>query len=507
MAAKPRSLRLELVASLAMVLFMAVVSLSLAAELLGQRRHDDQELQRLTDYTGGVATLAARSFRGATDFDRDQLAQLLQQSTASQFGVVALRVYLVSEHGAESVSEVGIAEDYPAPRDGFARVDDSRLASTGVVIIDEPIPTFGATQRSANAVLRVVAQPSPWTQGYDWRETLIVATGVGGLLLLLGFLLVELQVLRPLRGVERAAGQVTAGDLEAAVPEEGAAEFRSLAAAFNRMTAALARQSKQLGEQRDQLQRSEQLAGIGKLAAGVAHEVGNPLAAILGYTEFLLDPRTELGAEQRELLERVQNQTQRIQKIVNQLLDYSRPSATARQSIKLHEQATELRTLLEQDPRVEGVEIEVRGPVELEATADPGLLHQVLLNLAVNACLAAKSGPAKQPRVVIRVGKRVGKSVDGADTWIEVQDNGEGIDDEVRERLFEPFFTTRAAGEGTGLGLAISHGLVDSMDGTLECLEAGARSPLSDEDPEGAVFRVSLPPPPDDADLTSLGSG
>lgn len=499
MAAKARSLRLELVASLAMVLFMAVVSLSLATELLGQRRHDDQELQRLTDYAGGVAMLAARSFRGPTEFDRDELTQLLQQSSGAQFGVVALRVYVVSEAGeGESIVEAGIAEDYPAPSDGSARVDESRLDASGVLIIDEPVPTFGAAQDEATAVLRVIAQPSPWARGYDWRETLIVATGVGGLLLLLGFLLVELQVLRPLRAVERAAGLVTAGDLEATVPEEGAAEFRSLAGAFNRMTGALKRQSRQLGEQRDQLQRSEQLAGIGRLSAGVAHEVGNPLAAILGYTEFLLDPRTKLGGEQRELLERVQSQTQRIQAIVNQLLDYSRPSSSSTQAMGLHEHATELVALLAQDPRAEGVDVEVRGPEQLEGIADPGLLHQVLLNLAVNACHAAKSGGAKQPHVVLRVGK----PVDGEGTWIEVQDNGDGVDDETRERLFEPFFTTRPIGEGTGLGLAISHGLVESMHGTLECLESGARSPLADGDPPGAVFRINLPPPPDDAELS-----
>lgn len=480
-----------------MVLVMAVVSLSLAAELSGQRRHDQQELDRLQDYTRSVAGLAAREFSGPTEFDRDGLSQLLHSSSASQFGVVALRVFVVGPEGGTRIESVGLAEDFESPRSAKARLDDSRLDDTGLVIIDEPIPTFGGGAAGRTPVLRVVAEPSPWTSSHDWRETLIVASGVGIVLLLLGLGLVELQVLRPLRGVERAVGQVEAGNLAAAVPEEGATEFRELASAFNRMTQALARQRAQLAEQRDQLQRSEQLAAIGRLSAGVAHEVGNPLAAILGYVEFLLDPRSELSDEQRSLLERVQSQTERIQVIVGQLLEYSRPSQTRVQPAALHEAALEAVRLLEQDPRAEGVRLCVEGDAGVEALADPGLLHQILLNLVVNACRAAREGDAHTPRVAIRVGR----ATDAANVYLEVQDNGAGVDPAARARVFEPFFTTRAAGEGTGLGLAISQGLVESMTGTLECLDADTRSPLVDGEPAGAVFRVTLPTA-DEAELS-----
>jgi signal transduction histidine kinase len=497
LAQKARSLRLELVASLAIVLVMAVVSLSLAAELLGQRRHDQQELARLQDHTRAVAVLAAREFRGPAQFDRDGLTQLLQGSSASQFGVVALRVFLVGPDGATQIHSVGLAEDFPPPSNAAARVDDSRLDGRGIVIIDEPIPTFGGSAPGRSPVLRLIAEPSGWTSTHDWRETLIVASGVGIVLLLLGFGLVELQVVRPLRAVERAVGQVEAGNLDATVPEEGATEFRELASSFNRMTQALGEQREQLAEQRDQLQRSEQLAAIGGLAAGVAHEVGNPLAAILGYVEFLLDPRSDLSDEQRSLLERIQNQTQRIQTIVGQLLEYSRPSKTRVQSVDLRTQAREAVNLLEQDPRAENVELRVPGDATVEALADPGLLHQVLLNLVVNACHAAREGGADRARVAVRIGQ----ALDEESVWIEVQDNGAGVTADARERLFEPFFTTRPAGEGTGLGLAISQGLIESMHGTLECLADDARSPLAPGEPAGATFRITLPPP-DDAGLS-----
>jgi two-component system, NtrC family, sensor kinase len=498
LAGKSRSLRLELVASLTMVLVMAVISLSLAAELLGQRRHDLQELARLRDHTRSVAVLAAREFRGPTEFDRDKLGQLLHQSAASQLGVVALRVYAVGSDGATQLEAVGLSEDYPPPQSGAARLDDGRLDDIGLVIIDEPIPTFGGVAGGRVPLLRVVAEPSPWTSSHDWRETLIVASGVGIVLLLLGFGLVELQVIRPLRAVEQAVGEVEAGNLSARVPEEGATEFRELASAFNRMTRALEHQREQLAQQRDQLQRSQQLAAFGSLAAGVAHEVGNPLAATLGYVEFLLDPRSQLDAEQRGLLERVHSQTQRIQAIVGQLLEYSRPSHSRVQPVALRGAVEETLHLLEQDPRAAGVCMQVDGHEDTKALADPGLLHQVLLNLVVNACHAARDHAAPAPRVRVRVGR----VADEPRAFVEVQDNGPGVSDDVRPRLFEPFFTTRAAGEGTGLGLAISQGLVESMHGSLECLPSRARSPLDDaeqpnEAANGAVFRVTLPVPED----------
>src|SRR5690606_24329222 len=137
--------------------------------------------------------------------------------------------------------------------------------------------------------------------------------GVGVVLVLLGGVLLEAQVLRPLRVVQQAADAVAGGRLDAEVPTEGPAELAALADAFNRMTASLRRQIDENVAQRESLVRAEQLASVGRLSAGVAHEVGNPLAAILGYVELLLDPRTEpaLGPEPRALLERCRTQLER----------------------------------------------------------------------------------------------------------------------------------------------------------------------------------------------------
>lgn len=479
MAAPPQpkrrySLRVELIAMLTIVLVMAVVSLSFTAEWLGQRRHDQQEIERLQTHARGLAVLAARSFH-AGDFQRDSLDELLHDS-AAQLGV-SYEIHRVRADAAlEQLASVGVHAGFEAlpdpPTQLGSRVDDQLLDRYQMLIIDEPIPTRDGQRVN----LRMIAEHSPWARSHDWRELLIVAVGVGVLLLVLGGLLLELQVLRPTRALEAAVARVAKGELDVEAPTEGPAELAELAIAFNEMTASLREQQSTLAAAQDRLQRAERLAAVGRLAAGVAHEVGNPLAAIVGYTELLLgDP--EIGDDASDLLVRVQAQTQRIQTIVAQLLDYSKPAKKLTLAFSLVARAQEVVTLLRADPRCAGVVLEVAGDPELEALADPALVEQILINLVLNAARAAREGEAKQPKVRVRV------RVLASSLAIDVRDNGSGVPADVRPRLFEPFFTTRSAGEGTGLGLAISQGLAESMDGSLEYL---------DSDEPGALFRLSV---------------
>ncbi|MFO7566495.1 MAG: ATP-binding protein [Enhygromyxa sp.] len=468
------SLRVELIAMLAVVLVMAVVSLSFTAEWLGQRRHDQHEIERLRSHARGLSVLAARSFGGG-DFQREELDELLRDS-ATQLGVSYEVHRLRSDGELEQLASVGVQagfEALPSPRlEAGARVDDGLLERFNLLIIDEPLPT----RDGQRVLLRMIAEHSPWARDHDWRETAILAAGVGGILLLLGGLSLELQVLRPMRALGRAVGEVAAGELEVAAPTEGPAEFATLGAAFNEMTASLREQRAALEAQAERLQRSERLATVGRLAAGVAHEVGNPLAAIVGYTELALD-EPELPEQARDLLLRVQGQTQRIQTIVAQLLDFSRPARLEPQRFAVVARVQEVIALLRADPRCADVKLEVAGDPELELCADPNLLEQILINLVHNGARAAREGAGEQARVRISVRK-----LDDA-LAIDVRDNGPGVPEEVQPRLFEPFFTTRSAGEGTGLGLAISQGLAESMDGSLEYLG----------DEGGAVFRLRLP--------------
>jgi len=476
-----RSLRLELIASLAIVLVMAVVSLSFAAEVLGQKRHRDLEMERLEQHTRGLASLVASSGLREGNIDRIRLQPILQQNFGSQQELDSIELLAVERESGivTPIVVTGLPDGSLPPPVGTrsAREIDHR------VVLEEPVPAVQS--HDTTYVVRVTARRSPWTRGADWRVILIVATGVALVLLVLGTMLVEAQVIRPLRALSRAHEQVTRGDMQSRLSSDGSLEFRAVYEGFNQMVEALESQRATLDSQSTRLQRSEHMAAVGRLSAGVAHEVGNPLAALVGYTDILLDEKLDDAA--RELLERIRGQTQRIQSIVSQLLDYSRQRARKLECVDVEPLLAEVAALVRADPRARGVTVTV---ADCTATAwgDEGLLVQVVLNLALNAARSARehadANPESTPTIILT-------ATGGDPVRVSVADNGDGVPHEIRPRVFEPFFTTQPAGEGTGLGLAISQGLTESMGGEIECLEHGEFDP-PEGGGSGACFRITL---------------
>jgi two-component system, NtrC family, sensor kinase len=485
MAPSRRSLRLELVATLAVVIMMAAVSLSLATELLGRRRHEQLQLDRLGDHAEGLGVIVGPTIVGAAPgaAHTSQVEQVLRPSLGT-LGITTISIHRVGQDTAEVLFELGLPDDVPPPVGRVsAEARTRRTMADGRFVIDEPLRTFaGKKSTTSQLVLRLVAGPSPWTRASDWSDIAILTGGIGAVLLLLGFVLVDVQVLRPLRAVQRGVQRVAAGDLETRVPSDGPREFRDLADAFNAMTGSLRDKVEQIEAQRERIARNEQLATVGRIAAGTAHEVGNPLAAILGYVELLLDTRNEppLPESQRVLLQRAQTQLLRIQTTIRQLLDFSRPTQKIAERVDLQHAAERLLTLLRHDPRCADVGMSVEVDESVVAIADPALLDQIVQNLVVNAARAARGG-ARSAKVVVRAHRESDQAI------LEVEDSGPGVPEDARERLFEPFFTTAKAGEGTGLGLAVSLGLAESMDGGLR-LHAARGGTLG-----GASFRLVLP--------------
>jgi signal transduction histidine kinase len=479
-----RSLRFELLATLTMVLVLAVVALSFAAEVLGQRRHQGLEVERMREHTAGLATLTAMRFAGGAA-DREAIETLLQQERGSSRSTLAAEVFILNEGGSPELLASSGMPRMGAPRpSGESQVIDRKIDGEGVIIIDESVPTFSTAGR--RAVLRLTVQQGTWTQSADWQAILFVALGVALVLSFLGAMLLELQVLKPLRALEEGVARVKGGEFGVQLETQGPAELHRVSAGFNEMTEALDQQRGALRDQGAQLRRQEHLADVGRLAAGVAHEVGNPLAALLGYVEFLIDPRAKppLSEEQRGLLERIRNQTVRIQDIVGQLLDYSRERQLEPKQIRVGEFATELASMLRANSGRQELEVEVVGEKDAILWADPRLLTQIVLHLgmtATTAAIAEHENDEQAPKVQLAL-RRSGDSR----VAFEVRDNGPGVPEELHERIFEPFFTTRAAGEGTGLGLAISAGLAEVMGAQLRC--ETERSLLG-----GACFVLELP--------------
>jgi signal transduction histidine kinase len=515
MAAPParrrtRSLRVELLLTLAMVLAMAEVAMSFVGAWSAQERHEARERERLSLYAAGVAQVAALhvvpalvldaegNSRIRLEIDHGALGSVLEQARAPSLGVYTAEIWSTMNGEPERIAAAGIPDELGPPRGDRSSFDESERERSGLVGVIEPLPLAPGTSTGGRVVLRLVAEPAPWIRSDEMLTTILTAVGVSTVLLVLGGLMLEALVLGPLRELQRAAERVAAGDLQARVPEDGPQELVQLVRAFNDMTESLSRQRDELAEQGSRLQRSEQLATVGRLAAGVAHEVGNPLAAVKGYVDFLLDPRTSLDPAAHGLVERVREQTVRIQDIVGQLLALSRPGRGNVVTIDVRKEIDAAAELLRVDARTHGVEIRTRGRDTIEALADPAVLQQVLLNLGVNAALATKETRSAQPTVELRAGV----DADGH-AWIEVQDDGPGVAPEVRDTLFQPFVTTRPAGQGTGLGLAISLGLCEAMNARLALLSEDSRPALHEGGRAGATFRITLGPRPDDGRVPS----
>jgi two-component system, NtrC family, sensor kinase len=220
---------------------------------------------------------------------------------------------------------------------------------------------------------------------------------------------------------------------------------------------------------------TDRLATVGKLASGVAHEVGNPLAGILGYLS-VVRLRAKEHPELIDLVGRIEHEVQRIDQIVRSLLDLGRPSRGKAEAIDVRPVIGSCVQLLGASRDFEGVRVDVEGPSSLWVLAESGPLSQVLVNLLINAAQAM----AGQGRIVVRAAS----ATEGA--TVIVDDEGPGLPQEAKERLFEPFFTTKEAGKGTGLGLAVSRHLLAQFEGRLE---AG-------DNPEGgARFTIALKTP------------
>ena len=302
-------------------------------------------------------------------------------------------------------------------------------------------------------------------------------------------------VARPVDRLLSAAARLGAGagGLPILQPpgEVGGHGLARAAVAFERLAGALAderarlagkveeleRSNAELAAARESLLRSEKLATVGRLAAGVAHEVGNPLGAIGGYAALAHTRLTSAGGDPEvvDWLDRIAVETRRIDRIVRELLDFARPTRPALAPVALDVALDAALRLARPQPRFRDVEVELAMPAGLPAVlAEEGRLCQLFLNLLLNA------GDAMGGRGPLRLSARAR----AGDVEVDVADRGGGIPDADLSRVFDPFFTTKPPGEGTGLGLSICHAIVESFGGEIS---AGNR------EGGGAVFTVRLP--------------
>jgi signal transduction histidine kinase len=320
-----------------------------------------------------------------------------------------------------------------------------------------------------------------------------------------GHYLLKRLVLVRMAALREVAEELAGGNLERRAPPAETREFTELADCFNAMT-------DRLLDAQGQLVRSEKLATVGRLAAGIAHEVGNPLSAIGTYTEVL----RKRGADP-EILGGLQREAARIDRIVRGLLDYARPGDDRPTTVDVGGTVRAVRELLERQGLLKGVDLRVE--LNGEALPVPGRAHaveQVVVNLLLNAIDAAPRGPIlvgaraqhfePSPETARRgadagaptgAAQRVG--VSRRRPWapevsqgtpgvlLYVTDAGPGVPPEDREKVFDPFYTTKPPGQGTGLGLAIVQRTVHEMGGVVW---------VEDAREGGAAFKAFFPAGP-----------
>jgi signal transduction histidine kinase len=284
---------------------------------------------------------------------------------------------------------------------------------------------------------------------------------------------------RDLQQLTQSMARVATGDRQHRAPRSGPREIAVLGRALNQMLDSIADAEQRMAEQKAReselearLRRSQQLAAVGRLAAGVAHELGSPLSVIDGKAQRVLRSETLDDGTRKGLLQ-IRSQVQRLSEIVRQLLDFGRAAGRPARRMPAEVLAHSAAAAVADELASLDVALKLEAsPEPLFCQVDPPRFEQALTNLLRNAAQASPGG-----QVLLRWWR------EGDELLFQVEDDGPGVAEEHRTALFEPFFTTKPVGKGSGLGLAVTHGVVSECGGRLE---------LVDSSLGGAAFRISL---------------
>jgi two-component system NtrC family sensor kinase len=393
----------------------------------------------------------------------------------------------------------------------FVEPGGKRMLASMEVIRNEPTCYNSAchVHSSGQSVLGVL----DIVYSIDEIDSAMQRSGAVVILLLLGLvlvasllmsLLVHRLIYVPLRDLEAGARRVAAGNLDQAIPVRSDDELGQLASSFNTMTAALRESGRELRELNHTLEqkvvertralrqaeaetlRGEKLASVGLLAAGVAHELNNPLTGILTFSS-LLRKKLPDGSPDAEDLDLVIKETKRSAAIIRRLLDFAREKAPEKKFADLNRLIEDTVRIVEKPAHLRDIRIELdleRGlpPVWVDAN----MIEQVIMNMLVNAQQAIE----EEGSITVRTRRSPQPKSPGPDAKpvpmveITISDTGCGISEGDMKRIFDPFFSSKEVGKGTGLGLSVSHGIVEAHGGLIEVESTVGK---------GSTFRVYLP--------------
>jgi two-component system NtrC family sensor kinase len=518
------------------VAFYLVVALSVAVFLFTYmvvRNSREQLLQQAISHAAQLSEVVIKSTRFAMLQNQPHHVDRIIGDVGAQADID--RVRILSKDGevvhSSAPDEIGTLIDQEAesclachldqksraasPMVGRPRIftdeQGQRMLGSTAVIRNEPNCSNSSCHAHAGdmAVLGVLDIVYPLSQiDRTIRNNTITIIGLSLAFVVFAAILVSLLVQRtvyePLADLERGASRLASGDLDQPIPVRSHDELGQLAESFNSMMHALRNSRAELEEWGHTLEhkveeatrelhlaqaeaaRGEKLASVGLLAAGIAHELNNPLTGVLTFSTLVRKQMPD-GSPEAEDLDLVIQETRRCASIIRRLLDFAREKAPEKNFADLNRLIERTVGLVSEPARAADVEISV----DLDETLPPvwmdeNLVEQVVMNMLVNAQHAIEGAG----RISVRTRRREQFRRSAADAQpadmaeITIRDSGCGIAPENLQKIFDPFFTTKGVGKGTGLGLSVSHGTIEAHGGTIE---------VDSTVGEGTEFRIYLP--------------
>ncbi len=377
-----------------------------------------------------------------------------------------------------------LAQESALSRAEIIRLENNPLGFLSLknryLLIAEPLPSIGTKKPQAGVV--IIALDSIYESIFENHNAIFVYWLVNVILLtVVGFFRLISITVKPVERMVRISESYHDSDTFLFSGEQNRNEFGQLSMALNsmvyriesdreklrQMVTSLEAANLQLIKTQKEMVRTEKIASVGRLSAGLAHEIGNPIGIVQGYVELL--QQADLAEEDKQqFTQRALNELDRINKLIRQLLDYAGSSSHEMSSVNLSglfEGICQIVTLKKYNPPIALLR---DIPADIFIECDAGSLRQVFLNCLLNAldAIESKAGDI-EGQVSITAGKISESESNQANVYIRIEDNGAGIEKKDLEVVFDPFFTTKDPGKGTGLGLFVSHSIIDAHGGKI----------------------------------------
>lgn len=513
-------------------LLIALAAAVLLFTIMVVRNSREDLLQQAMSHAAQMSEVIIKSTRFAMLQNRPSYVDRIIQDVGDQLDID--RVRILSKNGtiihSSQQDEIGLMIDQEAesclachlveqasgasqmigrPR-FFTGEGGQRLLGSTAVIRNEPTCYNAACHahspdQTVLGVLDIVYPLDQIDRSIRQNTITIISLALGFVVLaaILVGLLVQRIVYRPLRDLQDGAARLAGGDLDQPIPVRSQDELGQLAESFNAMMHALRGSrveleqwgrtleqkveaaTRDLHRAQAEAARGEKLASVGLLAAGIAHELNNPLTGVLTFSSLVRKQMPD-GSPEAEDLDLVIQETRRCAVIIRRLLDFAREKTPEKKYADINALIRKAVLLVEQPAQVAGIDIALDLDENLPlAWIDEDLLEQVVMNMLVNAQHAIGSDGRITVRTRLLADRRASPDAAAHPTAeIAIADTGCGIPEENLQKIFDPFFTTKGVGKGTGLGLSVSHGTIEAHGGTIE---------VDSTVGVGSEFRIYLP--------------